>query len=121
MKTIIKEIHSSDRVCDDLCEVILKYLSLEDRLKLECVSKQFQRTRHSSRNVQFNCGSHYLKEMFSNIDQNYICSKSFRNLNRIIHWPKLRFFEYEIEPIPNELIEVIIKNCNNLTHIQFGK
>ena len=31
----------SDRVCDDLCEVILQYLSLEDRLRLECVSKQF--------------------------------------------------------------------------------
>ena len=34
----------SDRVCDDLSEVLLQYLSLEDKLKLECVSKQFQRT-----------------------------------------------------------------------------
>src|SRR5437868_1725477 len=34
----------SDRVCDDLSEVILQYLSLEDKLRLECVSKQFQRT-----------------------------------------------------------------------------
>ena len=34
----------SDRICDDLSEVILQYLSLEDRFRLECVSKQFQRT-----------------------------------------------------------------------------
>ena len=34
----------SDRVCDDLSEVILQYLSLKDKLRLECVSKQFQRT-----------------------------------------------------------------------------
>ena len=34
----------SDRVCDDLSEVILQYLSLEDKLRLECVSKQFRRT-----------------------------------------------------------------------------
>ena len=33
-----------DRFCDDLCEDILQYLSLEDRFRLECVSKQFQRT-----------------------------------------------------------------------------
>ena len=34
----------SDRVCDDLCQFILQYLSLKDKLKYECVSKQFQRT-----------------------------------------------------------------------------
>jgi hypothetical protein len=33
----------SDRICDDLCEVLLKYLSFEDKIKFECVSKQFQR------------------------------------------------------------------------------
>ena len=33
-----------DRFCDDLCEDILQYLSLEGKFKLECVSKQFQRT-----------------------------------------------------------------------------
>ena len=32
------------RVCDDLSEVLLNCLSLDDRLGLRCVSKQFQRT-----------------------------------------------------------------------------
>ena len=33
-----------DRFCDDLSEVILQFLPLKDKLRLECVSKQFQRT-----------------------------------------------------------------------------
>ena len=33
-----------ERFCDDLCEDILQYLPLEDKLRLESVSKQFQRT-----------------------------------------------------------------------------
>src|ERR1700742_1950685 len=32
-----------DRICDDLCEVLLSGLSLEDKIRHECVSKQFQR------------------------------------------------------------------------------
>ena len=32
-----------DRFCDDFCEDILQYLSLEDKFRLELVSKQFQR------------------------------------------------------------------------------
>ena len=33
-----------DRFCDDLSEVLLQFLPIKDKLKLECVSKQFQRT-----------------------------------------------------------------------------
>ena len=33
-----------DRICDDLSEVLLQFLPLDDKLRLECVSKQFQRT-----------------------------------------------------------------------------
>ncbi|CAG2103464.1 unnamed protein product [Medioppia subpectinata] len=36
--------NSMDRFGDDLCELLLSYLSLEDRFRYECVSKQFQRT-----------------------------------------------------------------------------
>ncbi|CAG2101738.1 unnamed protein product [Medioppia subpectinata] len=35
---------SLDRFGDDLCQLLLSYLSLEDRFRYECVSKQFQRT-----------------------------------------------------------------------------
>ena len=32
-----------DRICDDLCSVLLSYLSFEDKIRFECVSQQFQR------------------------------------------------------------------------------
>jgi len=33
----------SDRIFVDLCEVLLKCLSFEDKVKFECISKQFQK------------------------------------------------------------------------------
>jgi len=33
----------SARICDDLCEVLLSYLSFEDKIRFECVSKQWQK------------------------------------------------------------------------------
>src|SRR5437868_544429 len=38
------------RVCDDLSEELLQYLTIEDKLRLECVSKQFQRTVFTKHN-----------------------------------------------------------------------
>ncbi|CAG2108735.1 unnamed protein product [Medioppia subpectinata] len=40
----IYALNSMDRFGDDLCQLLLSYLSLEDRFRLELVSKQFQRT-----------------------------------------------------------------------------
>ncbi|CAG2118393.1 unnamed protein product, partial [Medioppia subpectinata] len=34
---------SMDRFCDDLCQLVLSYLSLEERFRYEEVSKQWQR------------------------------------------------------------------------------
>ncbi|CAG2117504.1 unnamed protein product, partial [Medioppia subpectinata] len=36
--------NSMDRFGDDLCALLLSYLSIKDRFQCECVSKQFQRT-----------------------------------------------------------------------------
>ncbi|CAG2116927.1 unnamed protein product [Medioppia subpectinata] len=36
--------NSMDRFGDDLCALIVSYLTFEDRFRYECVSKQFQRT-----------------------------------------------------------------------------
>jgi hypothetical protein len=33
----------SARICDDLYEVLLSYLSFEDKIRFECVSKQWQK------------------------------------------------------------------------------
>ncbi|CAG2162579.1 unnamed protein product [Oppiella nova] len=39
---------SLDRFGDDMCEHILSYLTLEDRIRCECVSKQWQRLVYSN-------------------------------------------------------------------------
>ena len=44
-KCVSKNSHSfDDRICDDLSEVLLQFLPIKHKLRLECVSKQFQRT-----------------------------------------------------------------------------
>ncbi|CAG2168725.1 unnamed protein product [Oppiella nova] len=42
---------SFDRFGDDLCEVILSYLSFEDCFRFECLSKQWQRSVFTSRHI----------------------------------------------------------------------
>ena len=107
----------SDRVCDDLSEVILQYLSLEDKLRLECVSKQFQRNicaKHFALIFDFNNSKtrvinlENLLKKFANIKQITIRCNSY--YYRIVR---------NIESKYNKVIELIIKYCNNLTHFNF--
>ena len=94
------------RVCDDLCQFILQYLTPKQKLKLECVSKQFQRTAFlSQRSLELNFN------VFRNTEKLIQLIKKFPKLNQIII--------KSIFKIPLEFFEVIIENCNNLTHIQF--
>ena len=92
----------SDRVCDDLSEVILKYLSFEDKLRLECVSKQFQRSvlnsKYSFDSEIFQKSNEKLKHLF----------KKFQNSKQFIFFTRNQ-----------ELIETIIKYSKNITHIHF--
>ncbi len=41
----------SDRICDDLCEVLFSYLLFEDKIRFECLSKQFQRYVYIKQNT----------------------------------------------------------------------
>ena len=100
-----------DRVCDDLCDIILLHLPLEAKLKLECVSKQFQRSI-----------------LLSKLDYKTITQKKFTQRREKLEklFKKFPYFS-EInlgkgehntpEHLSDELIEMIIKNCNHLTHI----
>ena len=83
----------SERICDDLCEEILQYLSLEDKLKLEGVSKQFQRTVLKK---------HYELTIVSN-------NISVSNKSNYVY----------IENTFNHLksLEVLLKKCPNITSI----
>jgi hypothetical protein len=47
------EFDSFDRFGDDLCEVLISYLSISDKIRLECVSKQWKNLIFNKQNIIF--------------------------------------------------------------------
>lgn len=43
----------NSRICDDLSEILLQYLSLQDKARLQCVCRQFQRTIFRKHQILF--------------------------------------------------------------------
>ena len=92
------------RVCHDLSEILLQFLPIQDKLRLECVSKQFQRTvftRH-----------HYLiieeiAEKLINCLNVTKLLKKFSNIRSLTTKTNI-----------NDIIESIIQNCNQLKEIK---
>ena len=103
----------SDRVCDDLCEVILQFLPLKDKLKLECVSKQFQRTALVS---QRSMDLDILRISAENVEK---LLKKLPNLKKILWFKFENTYQFEkIKLNSNDFIELIMKYCNNLTEFE---
>ena len=86
-----------DRFCDDLSEVMLQFLSLEDKLKLEGVSKQFQRT--------------VLKKHYElTIETKYITKRKLEK--------QYKYLLNENLFIDLKSLEVLLKKCPNITSIE---
>jgi len=51
---------SFDRFGDDLCQLLLSYLSLKDRFRYECLSKQWQRVIYRTQTALI-CGNPWIK------------------------------------------------------------
>ena len=101
----------SERICDDLCPHILQYLSLENKLRLECVSQQFQRSIITSQRV--------ISLDFKRNNKNWLIIlerllKKFPNIREVRN-PDI----YDNKSDYNKAIELIIKYCNKLTHFDF--
>ena len=114
-----------DRFCDDLCPEILQYLSLEDKLRLECVSKQFQRTVFQRQyELYINIGNRevhklseiHLKELWdTSLDSLKALLKKCPNITSIefdndYHWP------INTDKI-NQVFQLMTENCNNLSEV----
>ena len=93
-----------DRFCDDLCEEILQYLSLEDKLRLRCVSKQFQRTVFQRQ-----------YELFINImdpeDHKYYLRNKYLRTRKDLNY-------YYIEDQSLKSFKALLKKCPNITSIE---
>ena len=114
------------RICNDLCELILCYLATEDKVRLECVSKQFKRSVYQ-RQYRFDCyllTKHLkrftLKEIRSNLNTNYwfVWSPVARFLSKCqnlisVNVPYLALSgEYY-----DRLLNIVIDNCTNLRQL----
>ena len=112
-----------ERICDDLSEVILQFLPLKDKKRLECVSKQFQRTV-------------FVKQRVIGSDDNIFNTKRFEPKQKFID-KRLKIFELIVKKCQNInkieemdwfytktkynlFIDIIITNCNNLTHFDIN-
>ena len=96
-----------DRFCDDLCEDILQYLSLEDKLRFECVSKQFQRTVFQR---QYEL---YIK--VQTLDSIKVVLKKCPNITSI-------FFDgRQVNDKVNKVFKLVVENCNNLSEIDLSE
>ena len=106
-----------DRFCDDLCEDILQYLSLEDKLKLESVSKQFQRTVFQRQNELFinMCAEEhrlYLNNKHRYDMRNIGVDRRF-NIRRVGNY-------YYIEDQSMHSFKALLKKCPNITSIELN-
>ena len=118
-----------DRICDDLCQYILQFLSIKDKRRLEGVSTQFQRNILLSQCSDCLHIPHTRVRMKSLMEFKLFFVK-YRNLNKIsfgfiisrIYFSLFyRPPPFVLDPISSELIELMIENCNNLTHIDFRR
>lgn len=117
-----------NRICDDLCEELLKYLPFEDRFRLESVSKQFQRTIFSkqtdltmdySLKNKLKVPSAGRKVFALNLSAIETILKKCRNIRSI----NLNNLYYSCNRIGfrseyNKLIAVIANSCNNLVDFE---
>ena len=126
LKSVSKNSDSfDDRFCDDLCEEILQYLPLKDKMRFESVSKQFQRTVYR-RNHEFNLMENERKVIFAR-NVHVELSDEFKILNSIDSVLKkcpnimsidLTDFSSINDQILRQMLQIITKYCNNLNEIK---
>ena len=123
----------SDCFCDDLSEVLFKFLSLEDKFRLECVSKQFQRTVFQRQyELCINLSPVIHKRCLNliirrDLNYYYITKQSMDSFKALLKkCPKITSIELDAyhsidrqydNVFINEVFQLIIENCNNLSEI----
>jgi len=95
-----------DRLGDDLTELILSYLTFEDKVRLECTAKQWQRLIFNKQTcLEIVIGDEFGKP---NEEKN--------NLPKLVN--KLKITDEKTEFVLNlKALESVLKKCPNLVHI----
>ena len=106
----------SDRFCDDLCSVIVSYLSFEDKIQFECVSHQFQRCVFVSQYVI----EKYIISQLTLINGN-IRLKAFESVLKKCKFINKIVIRSERIGCENreQVLQLITKYCKHLKSIEF--
>jgi hypothetical protein len=108
---------SFDKFGDDFCELIISYLSLEDKIKFECVSKQWQTLIYNKQNTLIINNSNPLEP----IKGSTILSKYLENVLKKAKFITKIVTDFDLSEIPNgeQVLELISKYCSHLKSIKF--
>jgi hypothetical protein len=111
----IKRVSFSPRICDDLCEVLLSYLSFEDKIKFECVSHQFQRCIFNKENT---LTTNRLDDKQNRLNQLLVYDrKKFADFRSHLQYVR-EFGNRSMEVIFNKnAFESVLKKCKFITQI----
>jgi hypothetical protein len=110
---------SFDRICDDLCAVILSYLPFNDKVRLMCVSKQFQRCIWFRENELHITGhrntTNITREMMINNSRlfNTINTNCCHVLRLTFSYNFAKYFVFRIASLLPHLKEIIVFNYSN--------
>jgi hypothetical protein len=119
-KIDLKRDSFSDRICDDLCQVLLSYLSFDDKIRFECVSKQFERCVFVKQDTIVveeypSDKKNTLNNLFNLMRRN----EDFKAFESVLK--KCQFInKVIIDSNSVQVFKLIIKYCNNLSSIAFN-
>jgi hypothetical protein len=115
----------SGRICDDLCEVLLSYLSFEDKIRFECVSKQWQKLIYNKQYIlevnetsdkSKNCLNSLLKAKKRSYNLNIKAFESILKKCKFIN--KVIIRKYNVKN-REQVLRSITSKCNHLNAIKF--
>ena len=108
-----------DRFCDDLWEEILQYLPLKDKIRLESVSKQFQRTVFVKQYSLTLDHFELCRKFAGTIFERYLYFQTFPLfLNKCPNIRRIDFHFHDCNEIRRKNLQLITKYCNNLTEFR---
>jgi hypothetical protein len=118
----------SDRICDDLCEVLLKNLSFEDKICFECVSKQFQRCVFVKQNIleisnkkdNNNKLNKLLLKSENTSNERQIDLTAFESVLKKCKYINKIMISFDLKLSADKVLQLIAQNCENLKSIDFN-
>ena len=117
-KTSVSLKNSMDRFGDDLTELILQYLTFEDKIRLECVSKQWRRLNY---NKQFDIDVVFIQQNIVNyLDDNQTLSVGQHLESLLKKCPNIRSVDIEKDVMnKSQVLSLIGQYCPRVKSLTY--